>query len=132
MADWLAQRGFVPRLYPSAYAGTGDPQQDDYLAASDAQRLDELHSAFADPSVDAIICLRGGYGSARLLAGIDFALLRRHAKPFVGYSDITALHLALARHAGFVSFHGPMPIARAASTSPLVVSRMLPARVSAV
>jgi len=58
--------------------------------------------------VDAIICLRGGYGSARLLAGIDFALLRRHAKPFVGYSDITALHLALARHAGFVSFHGPM------------------------
>ena len=108
VADWLTQRGFVPRLYPSAYAGTGDPQQDDYLAASDAQRLDELHSAFADPSVDAIICLRGGYGSARLLAGIDFALLRRHAKPFVGYSDITALHLALARHAGFVSFHGPM------------------------
>ena len=108
VADWLAQRGFVPRLYPSAYAGTGDPQQDDYLAASDAQRLDELHSAFADPSVDAIICLRGGYGSARLLAGIDFALLRRHAKPFVGYSDITALHLAINRYAGFVTFHGPM------------------------
>mgnify|MGYP002137593265 FL=1 len=60
VANWLAQRGFVPRLYPSAYAGTGDPQQDDYLAASDAQRLHELHSAFADPSVDAILCLRGG------------------------------------------------------------------------
>ena len=106
VADWLSARGFVPQLYPSAYAGTG--MQDDYLAASDAQRLQELHAAFADPGVHAIICLRGGYGSARLLSQIDFNLLRTHAKPFVGYSDITALHLAMAGKAGFVTFHGPM------------------------
>ena len=108
VAGWLGSRGFVPRLYPSAHAGTGDSAQDDYLSASDAQRVQELHAAFSDPSVHAIICLRGGYGSARLLSQIDFQLLRSHPKPFVGYSDITALHLALARHAGFVSFHGPM------------------------
>ncbi|MGD9775096.1 S66 peptidase family protein [Diaphorobacter sp.] len=120
VADWLAQRGFAARLYPSAYAGTGDPAQDDYLAASDAQRLQELHAAFADPGVHAIVCLRGGYGSARLLSQIDFALLRSHPKPFVGYSDITALHLALARHAGFVSFHGPM------LTSDLLRNRQAP------
>ncbi|MCE6982866.1 LD-carboxypeptidase, partial [Pseudomonas frederiksbergensis] len=78
------------------------------LAGSDAQRLQDLHSAFAAEDVDAIICLRGGYGSMRLLENIDFDLLRRHPKPLVGYSDITALHTAIARHAGFVSFHGAM------------------------
>ncbi len=118
VADWLSARGFVPRLYPSAYAGTG--VQDDYLSASDAQRVQELHAAFADPQVDAIICLRGGYGSARLLSQIDFDLLRAHAKPFVGYSDITTLHLAIARKAGFVSFHGPM------LTSDLLRNRQAP------
>ena len=58
VASWLGSRGFVPRLYPSAYAGTGDSAQDDYLSASDAQRVQELHAAFSDPSVHAIICLR--------------------------------------------------------------------------
>ena len=120
VADWLAARGFVPQLYPSAYAGTGDLAQDDYLAASDAQRLQELHDAFADPGVDAIFCLRGGYGSARLLSQIDFGVLRRNPKPFVGYSDITALHLAMARHAGFITFHGPM------LTSDLLRNRQAP------
>ena len=50
----------------------------------------------------------GGFGSWRLLDLLDYELLRRHAKPFIGYSDITALHLAIQRHAGFVTFHGPM------------------------
>ena len=118
VADWLRARGFIPQLYPSAYAGTG--VQDDYLAADDAQRLQELHDAFADPQVDAIICLRGGYGSARLLSQIDFDLLREHAKPFVGYSDITTLHIGIARKAGFVTFHGPM------LTSDLLRNRQAP------
>lgn len=83
-------------------------QREGYLAGSDAERLRDLHEAFADDSIDAIFCLRGGYGSPRLLDGIDFELLRRHPKPFVGYSDITALHLAIIRYAGFVTFHGPM------------------------
>ncbi len=79
-----------------------------YLAGSDEVRLGDLHAAFADSEVDAIICLRGGYGTPRLLDRIDFDLLRDNAKPFVGYSDITALHLAISRYAGFVTFHGPL------------------------
>jgi len=102
-AAWLRARGFVPRLLPGSSA-TGA----DYLAATDDQRLDDLHAAFRDPKVDAIICLRGGYGSERLLDRIDYDLISRHPKPFVGYSDVTALLLALARFAGFVTFHGPM------------------------
>jgi muramoyltetrapeptide carboxypeptidase len=52
--------------------------------------------------------MRGGYGTPRLLDSIDFELLAANPKPFVGYSDITALHLAISRYAGFVTFHGPM------------------------
>ncbi|MGB7479069.1 MAG: LD-carboxypeptidase, partial [Burkholderiaceae bacterium] len=102
-AAWLRARGFVPRLFPASSGPGGD-----YLAAADSQRLDDLHAAFADTAIDAIICLRGGYGSERLLDRIDYDLIGRHPKPFVGYSNITALLLALSRYAGFVTFHGPM------------------------
>lgn len=102
-AAWITTRGYVPRIYATARIDT-----DDYLAGSDAQRIDDLHSAFADRDVNAIICLHGGYGSARLLDRIDYDLLRRHRKIFVGYSDITALHVVIARRVGFVTFHGPM------------------------
>ncbi|WP_178117918.1 LD-carboxypeptidase [Pseudomonas sp. R5(2019)] len=112
--NWFAQRGFGCRLYPSATTHGG------YLAGADACRLADLHAAFADPQVDAIICLRGGYGSMRLLDGIDFKLLRDNPKPFIGYSDITALHTAIARYAGFVTFHGAM------LTSELLASRQPP------
>jgi muramoyltetrapeptide carboxypeptidase len=80
----------------------------DFLAGDDATRLADLHAAFADPSLQAVCCLRGGSGSARLLDRIDTALLRAHPKPFVGYSDITALH-ALRGRLGLVGFHAPMP-----------------------
>lgn len=100
--QWMRSRGYTLRIFP----GVG--LQEGYLAGSDEVRLDDLHSAFADSDIDAIVCLRGGYGSPRLLDKIDFDLLRHHPKPFVGYSDITALHLAINRYAGFVSFHGPM------------------------
>lgn len=103
VSAWLLARGFVPRLFPSVTIPT-----DDYLAGPDMLRLDDLHAAFADPTIDAIVCLRGGYGSGRLLDRIDFDLLRRNPKPFVGYSDITALLLAIMQRAGFVVFHGPM------------------------
>lgn len=103
VAAWIKARGFVPRLLPSATIVS-----DDYLAGADMLRLHDLHDAFADSTIDAILCLRGGYGSARLLDRIDFDLIGRHPKPFVGYSDVTALLLALARNAGFVTFHGPM------------------------
>ena len=99
---WMLSRGYSLRVFPGVYKNDG------YLAGSDDVRLDDLHAAFADSEVDAIICLRGGYGTPRLLDQIDFELLRDNAKPFIGYSDITALHLAISQYAGFVTFHGPM------------------------
>nr|WP_314489616.1 LD-carboxypeptidase [uncultured Pseudomonas sp.] len=100
--QWVNSHGYTLRVFDGVW------EKDGYLAGSDAVRLRDLHAAFADDSIDAIFCLRGGYGSPRLLDGIDFELLRGHPKPFVGYSDITALHLAITRYAGFVTFHGAM------------------------
>ena len=62
---------------------------------------------FADDRVKAIICVRGGYGSARLLCLLDFSFIRRHPKIFIGFSDITALHCALQTRSRLVTFHGP-------------------------
>jgi muramoyltetrapeptide carboxypeptidase len=73
-----------------------------------AQRLDDLHAMFADPEVRAIWCVRGGSGAISLLASIDYALIRAHPKILIGYSDITALHLAIHRQVGLVTFHGPL------------------------
>lgn len=100
--QWMRARGYELRIFPGVY------ERDGYLAGSDDVRLRDLHAAFANPDIDAIFCLRGGYGTPRLLDRLDFDLLRANPKPFVGYSDITALHLAINRYAGFVTFHGPM------------------------
>lgn len=105
-AEWLQERGYAPQVMPASRIRLQPPY--DYLAGSDAERLADLHAAFAAPDVSAVWCLQGGFGSWRLLDGLDYELLRRHPKPFIGYSDITALHLALQRRAGFVTFHGPM------------------------
>lgn len=102
IGPWLAARGFRSQVFP------GCQERREYLAGEDPVRLADLHAAFADPAVDAIVCMRGGYGSARLLDKIDYDLIRRHVKPFVGYSDITALHCAFAGCAGMASIHGPM------------------------
>ncbi len=79
-----------------------------YLAGTDQQRIDDLHSMFKNKHVKAIICLRGGYGSGRLLDRIDYSLIRKNPKIFVGYSDITALQMAFLQKAGLVTFAGPM------------------------
>lgn len=105
-AEWLEDRGFVPVVMPASRTRLDAPYE--YLAGTDAQRLDDLHAAFASPDIGAVWCLQGGFGSWRLLDKLDVGLLRQHPKPFIGYSDITALHLAMQRHAGFVTFHGPM------------------------
>ena len=78
-----------------------------YLAGTDQERAADLHAAFADPEVDAVLCSQGGYGAARLYSHLDFDLIRANPKLFMGYSDITSLHLAIGRHGGFVTFHGP-------------------------
>jgi muramoyltetrapeptide carboxypeptidase len=77
-------------------------------AGSVEQRVADLHGMFLDPEVKAIWCIRGGSGGISLLSHIDYALIRRHPKILLGYSDITALHLAILRHSGMVTFHGPV------------------------
>jgi muramoyltetrapeptide carboxypeptidase len=79
-----------------------------FLAGSDRERAGDLMKCFLDSKVRAILCVRGGYGSGRLLPLLDYEAIRRHPKIFIGYSDITALHCALRSKAGLVTFHGPM------------------------
>lgn len=91
------------RVKPGKYFA----ERDGYLAGSDQERADDFNALFADPEVDAIFALRGGYGSTRILPLIDYAAIRKNPKPFIGYSDITALHQAILKEAGLVTFHGP-------------------------
>ncbi len=79
-----------------------------FLAGSDEERLGDLMSMFRDPEVKAILCVRGGYGTARLLPLLDYEVIRANPKIFVGYSDITSLHCAFLKKANLVTFHGPM------------------------
>jgi len=78
------------------------------FAGSDELRARSLKEAFTDPAVDAIICARGGYGSPRILDLIDWAEIAKHPKPFIGYSDITAILNTLVFRCGMPAFHGPM------------------------
>ena len=82
-----------------------------YYAGTLEHRLADLHAAFADPTIDGIICTRGGWGSAELLPHLDAALIRANPKPFIGYSDHTSLHIWLQTRANLVTFHGPMAAA---------------------
>jgi len=83
-------------------------QQRGYLAAPDAVRAEGLHAAIGDPTIDGIICARGGYGCLRLLSRIDWTLARDHPTLLVGYSDVTALHLAFYARAGWTGLSGPV------------------------
>lgn len=85
-----------------------------YLAGTDDERLADFNAAARDPSIDAVWCLRGGYGTLRLLEGVDYEAWQRFPKPLIGYSDITALHAAIGHRADLVTYHGPT--ARAALT----------------
>jgi len=78
-----------------------------YLAARDKERAADVNAMFADKSVKAIMAVRGGWGCARILPYLDYDMIRANPKPLIGYSDITALHLALQAKTGLVSFHGP-------------------------
>ncbi|MEO8334388.1 MAG: LD-carboxypeptidase [bacterium] len=78
-----------------------------YLAGSDAERLRDFNAALADPSVDGIWCLRGGYGAMRLLGGIDVDAMRLRPRTLIGFSDITVLHTALSGPGDVITFHGP-------------------------
>ena len=97
---WLRERYEVSHR-PDIFARTG------YLAGDDSRRLDEILEALADPTVDAIVCARGGFGTTRILPGIGEGLVHAANKLIVGFSDITALHAVWAE-AGVRSVHAPM------------------------
>jgi len=79
-----------------------------FLAGSDQERAGDLMKMFLDRNVNAILCMRGGYGTARLLPLLDYKMIRANPKIFIGYSDITSLHCAFLVKANLISFHGPM------------------------
>ncbi len=98
----IARLGFKVKFAPNVRKRWG------FLAGTDRERAGDLMKMFADRKVKAILCVRGGYGTARLLPLLDYEMIRANPKIFVGYSDITSLHCAFLRKAGLVSFHGPM------------------------
>jgi muramoyltetrapeptide carboxypeptidase len=97
----LHERGFRTKTYGDIY------RRDGYLAGDDATRAAEFMAAFADPETSAVWCARGGYGVLRILERLVFDVIRRNPKVFVGFSDITALHIAIQQRTGLVTFHGP-------------------------
>ena len=100
--DALQRLGFKPKLAANVRRRWG------FLAGSDRERAADLMKMFTDPKVKAIVCLRGGYGTARLLPLLDYGRIRSNPKLFIGYSDITSLHCAFLVKANLISFHGPM------------------------
>lgn len=82
--------------------------QQHQCAGSPVQRAEDIMAMFEDPSIDAIICARGGYGGNRVLPLLDYEIIRANPKIFVGYSDITGLLTSIAQKSGLVTFHGPM------------------------
>ena len=98
----LTRQGYKVRL------SNGYLQARGYLAGSDKARAAEFNAFFADPAIKAILCLRGGYGSPRILDRLDYEMIRKNPKILIGYSDITALLNGIHSKTGLVVFHGPM------------------------
>jgi len=80
-----------------------------YLAGSDEVRAAGINELFANDNIDGIFCVRGGYGSQRILPMLDFEMIKRKPKFFAGFSDITALHIVFNQVCGFITYHSPMP-----------------------
>lgn len=97
----LKARGYHVKQYRPLDVPVG------FLSGDDQARADELMRAFLDPEVSAVIAVRGGYGVARLLPLLNFDAIRAHPKVLAGYSDITALHVALDHHAALITYHSP-------------------------
>lgn len=98
--DWWESKGYRVKLSDGVYA------RDHWVAGDAAVRARDLVAMFADPEVDVVQCLQGGYGSAQLIPHIDFDVVAANPKPFQGYSDITALHVALRQQAGLATLYG--------------------------
>ncbi len=97
--EWWESRGYRVKL------GEGIFDRDDYVAGDPKTRARDLMAMFADPEVDAIQCLQGGYGSAQAIPFVDFDVIAANPKPFCGFSDITALHVAIRQRTGLATFY---------------------------
>jgi muramoyltetrapeptide carboxypeptidase len=98
--EWWESKGYRVKLGEHVF------EQDDYVAGAAEHRAADVMSMFLDPEVDVVQCFQGGFGSMETIPFLDFEAISRHPKPFVGYSDITALHVALRQRAGLATFYG--------------------------
>lgn len=99
--EWWEAHGYRVKLAASVFSN------DDWVAGNAEQRARDLEALFADPEVDVVQCYRGGYGSAHLIDVLDFGVVAASPKPFIGYSDITALHESIRQRTGLATFYGP-------------------------
>lgn len=100
---------YLEKLGYRTLLGQNVGKSNGYLAGTDEERLQDFHSMFQKKEVEAIFCLRGGYGSGRLLSHINYNLIKKNPKILVGYSDITALQMAIFAKVNMMTFAGPMP-----------------------
>jgi len=94
--------GLNPVMYPTCFTRYG------HLSATDEERARDINNAFSDSNINGIICLRGGYGTPRILDMLDYNMIKSNPKVFVGFSDITGLHMAFNKICRMVTYHGPM------------------------
>lgn len=99
---------YLKRKNFNVVLGSNIQKSHNELAGSDEERLEDLHNAFLDKNIDAIICARGGYGALRLINKIDYSIIKNNPKIFCGYSDITILNSMFYKKCGLVNFSGPM------------------------
>ncbi len=101
--DSIKFLGLIPVLYPSVTMVHG------YLSGSDDIRAEDINTAFSDPRIDGIFCIRGGYGVTRILNKLNYKMISKNPKLFLGYSDITGLHIAFNQICNLITLHAPMP-----------------------
>jgi len=99
--EWWEKKGYRVKLADGIHA------REAYIAGDAESRARDLTAVFADDEVDVVHVFQGGYGSAQTIPHVDWDVVRANPKPFVGYSDITALHLAIRHYTGLVTFYGP-------------------------
>ncbi len=97
--EWWASQGYRVKLAPGTW------ERDDYVAGAARQRGEDLNALFADPEVDVVQALQGGFGSAQAIPYLDFDLIADNPKPLVGFSDITALHVAIRQQTGLATIY---------------------------
>ncbi|MBU3191729.1 LD-carboxypeptidase [Clostridium bowmanii] len=98
----LEEQGFIVVIGESCGKKYG------YLSGSDELRAKDINRMFEDNTIDAVFCLKGGYGTPRILDKLDYDMIKENPKIFIGYSDITAIHIVLNQKCDLITFHGPM------------------------